>query len=89
MLTLSRHKQFLKDFANHKMSEQHYAKYLVYLSTLLQEMPLPKEAQDHAFKGEWSGWREFHISGDLLLIYRIHKSTLELARMGTHSELFG
>jgi len=44
---------------------------------------------DHALKGEWNGWREFHVSGDLLLIYRINKQTLELARMGTHSELFG
>ncbi len=89
MLKLSRHKQFLKDFANHKMSEQHYAKYLVYLSMLLQEQPLPQEALDHALKGEWSGWREFHVSGDLLLIYRIKEQTLELARLGTHSELFG
>jgi len=89
MLKLSRHKQFLKDFANHKMSEQHYAKYLIYLSMLLQEQALPPEACDHALKGEWSGWREFHVSGDLLLIYRINKQTLELARMGTHSELFG
>jgi len=40
MLKLSRHKQFLKDFANHKMSEQHYAKYLIYLSMLLQEQAL-------------------------------------------------
>ncbi len=88
MLKLSRHKQFLKDFANHKMSEQHYAKYLIYLSMLLQEQVLPPEALDHALKGEWSGWREFHISGDLLLIYRINEQTLTLARMGTHSELF-
>ena len=89
MLKLSRHKQFLKDFANTKMSEQHYAKYLIYLSMLLQEQPLPKEALDHALKGEWSGWREFHISGDLLLIYRMDEQTLELARLGTHAELFG
>lgn len=80
---------FLKDFANNKMSEQHYAKYLIYLSMLLQEQPLPQEALDHALKGEWKCWREFHISGDLLLIYRIEEQKLELARMGTHSELFG
>lgn len=89
MLKLSRHKQFLKDFTNHKMSEQHYAKYLIYLSMLLQEQPLPQEAQDHTLKGSWSEWREFHVSGDLLLIYRIKEQTLELGRLGTHSELFG
>ncbi len=89
MLKLKRHKQFLKDFAGRAMSEQHYAKYLVFLATLLRRQQLPKEALDHPLKGEWSGWRELHISGDLLLIYRVGEDTLELARVGTHSELFG
>lgn len=88
MLKLKRHKQFMKDFASNKMSEQHYAKYLVYLSNLIQEIPLPVDALDHSLKGNWSAFREFHISGDLLLIYKTTDDTLELMRIGTHAQLF-
>jgi len=35
MLKLNRHKQFLKDFSKQTLSEQHYAKYIVYLSKLI------------------------------------------------------
>lgn len=89
MLKLKRHKQYLKDFRNQILSEQHYAKYVVYLSALLQKQSLSPEALDHPLKGEWSSYREFHISGDLLVIYTIRGETLELLRIGTHSELFG
>jgi len=39
-------------------------------------------------KGNYSDYREFHISGDLLLIYRVEDETLKLVRIGSHSELF-
>ncbi|MBY6199282.1 type II toxin-antitoxin system mRNA interferase toxin, RelE/StbE family, partial [Vibrio hangzhouensis] len=32
--------------------------------------------------------RDCHIKPDLVLIYRIHDRTLQLARIGSHSELF-
>ena len=88
MLKLNRHKQFIKDFSKQNISEQHYAKYIVHLSQLLQEQALPPEALDHQLKGEWEGFREFHISGDLLIIYQIKNDFLILARIGTHSQLF-
>ncbi|MFZ2969377.1 MAG: type II toxin-antitoxin system YafQ family toxin [Sulfuricurvum sp.] len=88
MLKLNRHKQFLKDFSKQTLSEQHYAKYIVYLSKLIQEEPLPLEALDHSLKAEWNGYREFHISGDVLVIYKLTTDTLILARIGSHSELF-
>lgn len=88
MLKLKRHKEFLKDYKKQKVSEQHYAKFIVYLSQLLQQEPLPKEALDHPLKGEWSDFREFHISGDLLIIYAVKNDTLELYRIGSHAQLF-
>ena len=42
------------------MTNSHYAKYLVYLVTLLSKELLPKEAKDHALLGEWKDTREFH-----------------------------
>lgn len=70
------------------MSDQHYAKYIEYVTLLLKEQKLPKEALDHTLKGEFSQYREFHISGDLLIIYLIEEGYVKLVRIGTHAQLF-
>jgi mRNA interferase YafQ len=88
MLKVERHKQFVKDLKKIKLSEQHYAKYIVYLSNLIQEKNLPDEAHDHELKGSFSEYREFHVSGDLLIVYMIKDETLKLIRIGSHSEIF-
>lgn len=38
---------------------------------------------------EWEDFREFHISGDVLVIYRIEGESVKLVRIGSHSQLFG
>ena len=88
MLKLFRTKTFLKDYKKAKLSDQHYSKYIQYLSLLLKEQVLPQEALDHALKGEYKSFREFHISGDMLIIYIIEDEYLKLVRIGTHSQLF-
>jgi mRNA interferase YafQ len=46
--------------------------------------------RDHALVGDWSGYRECHLKPDVLLIYRKPDvETLRLARLGSHSDLFG
>jgi len=49
---------------------------------------MPQEAKDHSLKGDWVDFREFHISGDLLVIYQIEESVIKLVRIGSHSQLF-
>jgi mRNA interferase YafQ len=88
MLKLFRTKTFLKEYRKIKFTDKLYLKYVVYVTTLLKEESLSKEAKDHALKGNYSDYREFHISGDLLLIYRIEDDTLKLVQIGSHSELF-
>jgi mRNA interferase YafQ len=88
MLGLERTKVFKKDISKLKFSNQHYAKYILYLGVLLKEEALPTEAKDHELKGSWQGYREFHISGDLLLIYKIEDEVLYLVRIGSHTQLF-
>jgi mRNA interferase YafQ len=59
--------------------------------TILQsENALPPKYHDHSLSGNYSGFRECHISPDWLLIYRIDMGilTLTLARTGSHSDLF-
>ncbi|MGB6118172.1 MAG: type II toxin-antitoxin system YafQ family toxin [Mesorhizobium sp.] len=55
---------------------------------LAMELPLPAHLKDHALRGDWSGFRDLHIEPDWLLLYRIEGSELQLARTGTHSDLF-
>ena len=88
MLKLFRTKTFQKDYKKQKISDQHYSKYIQYISFLLKEELLPQEALEHPLKGDYKNFREFHISGDLLIIYIIQDNTLKLVRIGTHSQLF-
>ncbi|MEO6422558.1 MAG: type II toxin-antitoxin system YafQ family toxin [Candidatus Nitrotoga sp.] len=60
------------------------------LKLLLVDQFLPENNHDHALSGDWTGYRECHVKPDLLLIYRKPDAdTLRLARLGSHSELFG
>lgn len=70
------------------MSNQHYSKYILYLSILLNEESLPTETKDHSLSGKYQDTREFHISGDLILIYLSTDTDLILIRIGSHSQLF-
>lgn len=88
MLKIKRHKLYSKDLAKIKMSDNHYTKYINYLSKLLNNEDLPKEAKDHALLGEYKDTREFHISGDLLVIYIKTDEEIILIRIGSHSQLF-
>lgn len=46
--------------------------------------------QDHSLHGKYDGFRECHIRGDILLVYKIEKQKLVLVLfdIGSHSELF-
>lgn len=87
-MKLFRAKTFKKDYQRLKMSDNQYAKYIKYLSFLLEGKALPLEARDHTLLGNYSGFKEFHISGDILVIYYIENDIIRLTRIGTHSQLF-
>ena len=54
--------------------------------------PLPPEYLDHPLKGQWQDYRDCHIRGDWVLIYRINRADegeeIIFARKGSHSALF-
>jgi mRNA interferase YafQ len=55
---------------------------------LAVDTPLPRRNVDHPLTGDWADHRDCHIRPDLILIYRKPDSeTLELVRLGSHSEL--
>jgi len=87
-MRIKRHKYFRKDELKVKLTDEQYAKRIKYLSHILNNEPLPSEAKDHSLLGEYKGFREFHLGGDMLLVYTVVDDVLYLQRLGTHSQLF-
>jgi mRNA interferase YafQ len=83
--------RFKQDYRREKSS--HHGKKLDTLlmevvSRLANEIALPRRNFDHALSGEWNDHRDCHIRPDLILIYRKPDTdTLELVRLGSHSEI--
>jgi mRNA interferase YafQ len=58
------------------------------VNMLAADASLPRRHFDHPLTGEWNDHRDCHIRPDLVLIYRKpDDSSLELVRLGSHSEL--
>ena len=93
MRTIERSSAFKRDYKKVTTTPRHRSLdplLLATLALLLEDQPLPESNRDHALSGAWVGYRECHIKPDLLLIYRKPDTgTLRLARLGSHSELFG
>jgi len=94
MRTIERSSAFKRDYKRAKASPRHAKDVESLVSAvvalLLSGQVLPENRRDHRLGGDWAGYRECHIMPDLLLIYRKPDAdTLRLARLGSHSELFG
>ena len=87
-MKLFRTKIFKKDYQKLKMTDTQYAKYIKFLLILLDGKELPLESRNHDLIGNYHGFKEFHVGGDLLVIYCIEDDILRLTRIGTHSQLF-
>ncbi len=88
-------KAFRKDWLRLSRSGRYDMGHLKAAMLLLigNDAPLGPEWKDHALKGGYSGYRECHIGGDFLLIYRLVEEQgdgggIIFTRTGTHSELF-
>ena len=88
MLKPSEHGQFKRDVRKAKKRGKDMRKLRALLVLLMEEQPLPQSYRDHSLKGSWNGFRDAHIEPDWLLIYRVAGDELQLARTGTHSDLF-
>jgi mRNA interferase YafQ len=58
------------------------------VNLLAADTPLARRHFDHPLSGEWNDHRDCHLRPDLILIYRKPDTqSLELVRLGSHSEL--
>lgn len=91
MRTIKRTSRFKKDYKRETKGQHRVtldADLLAVVSLLATDSPLPERFRDHQLTGEWIDHRDCHIKPDLILIYRVPDAeTLELVRLGSHSEL--
>lgn len=82
--------RFKRDYKRQKRSNPKLDDTLTpVLELLASDAVLPPRLSDHALSGEWKGFRDCHVKPDLVLIYAKSEGVLSLARLGSHSELFG
>jgi len=87
-------KSFLKDWERLSRAGRYNMNRLkeAMLLLIINDGPLGPEWLDHPLGGDWEGFRECHIGGDFLLVYKIHNSgkydLVVFVRAGTHAELF-
>lgn len=94
MRTIERTTQFKRDFKResrglHRAALQRTeGEFMAILHALLTDAPLPERCCDHALGGQWKDFRDCHVKPDLILLYRKpDATTLQLVRLGSHSEL--
>lgn len=61
----------------------------VMMLLIMNDGPLPPQYKDHPLKGRLEGYRDCHVHGDFLLIYRLDGDKLVFTATGTHTDLFG
>lgn len=88
-LTIRQATKFRRDVKRLKRQGVDLAPLQAVIVVLAAEEALEKRYRDHALVGNWRGFHECHLQPDWLLIYRIEGNELQLARTGSHAELFG
>lgn len=82
---------FKRDFKRVKLQPRHRdveAVMVPVLQLLATDQGLPPRLCDHPLTGDWKDHRDCHLKPDLVLIYRkLDCDTLQLVRLGSHSEL--
>ncbi len=87
-MQIARSAQFKRDVKKAHSRNHGPNQLRVFLELLIQQKrPLPARYRDHRLQGNWANYRG-HLAPDWLVIYRIEKDKLHLARTGSHSELF-
>ena len=91
MRTVSYTNRFKRDYRREKSGRHGRwldALLMDVVNLLAADAPLPRRNFDHPLKGEWDDHWDCHIRPDLVLIYRKpNDDSLELVRIGSHSEL--
>ena len=81
-------KRFEKDLKKLSLKQKTLEKLFDAVARLVSEKLLPPELRDHQLTGNLADHREFHLGGDLLVLYRTTETEVVLVRIGSHNQLF-
>jgi mRNA interferase YafQ len=88
MLNPVRTSAFKADVKRQQRRGKDMTKLKTLIMLLVNEQEIPAEYEDHPLQGNWRGYRDAHMEGDWILIYRVDGEDLRLARTGTHQDIF-
>ena len=81
--------QYKKDYKRIRNNLSKKQKLFEILTLLQNDKPIPAANRPHRLTGDYAGYMECHIEGDFLLIwFDPETDTIDLVRLGSHSELF-
>lgn len=94
MYSIVRTKQFEKSYQKLKRSGK-FSKRLknqleIAIETLREDKKLASQFHDHQLTGELAPYRECHLQGDMLLVYKLEQEilVLVLVNIGSHAHIF-
>ncbi|EHS7098022.1 type II toxin-antitoxin system YafQ family toxin [Escherichia coli] len=88
MLNIVRTSSFKADVKRQIKRGKDMTKLKKLITLLVNQDEIPAEYEDHQLQGNWRGYRDAHMEGDWILIYRVDEDDLKLARTGTHQDIF-
>lgn len=89
-MKVTRSSKFKKDYKLAKKQKKDLELLVHIIQKLANGENPPSKFRDHKLTGRLKDYRELHLQPDWLLIYRVDEvnNELQLARLGSHSELY-
>ena len=89
-MKVTRSSNFKKDYKLAKKQKKDLDLLVHIIQKLANRETPPSKFRDHKLTGRLKDYRELHLQPDWLLIYRVDEvnNELQLARLGSHSELY-
>lgn len=88
-MSFGAHKEFRRDLQRHARRNKDVLGVFAVMHRIVNREALDPTARPHPLGGEWAGYMECHLGGDLLLVWRDDGRTITFARLGTHADIFG
>ncbi|WP_293367891.1 type II toxin-antitoxin system YafQ family toxin [Nevskia sp.] len=92
MLALDVRPRFIRELRRYKRlhgwSVEHDELLDLAVDRLMAGESLPPLMRDHPLHSDYGGFRDFHLDGDLVCIYRLTIDCVLLHRIGRHTDLF-
>lgn len=80
--------KFTKSFSKLRLNRNELSNFLSCMISLVRDEILPDYVKDHSLAGRLKGYKEFHLSGDKVVIYKTDDKAVQLVNIGSHTQVF-